>query len=81
MHDQSADEQLTNLQKRIFLIEFLRLGLFIVYQEKSYLIQLVIITPPEIFPSIGGVFLFIKTGRVPPLSQHKVTSMYNEVIK
>ena len=31
---QSADEQLTNLQKRIFLIEFLRLGLFIVYQEK-----------------------------------------------
>ena len=45
-HDQSADEQLTNLQKRIFLIEFLRLGLFIVYQEKSYLIQLFIITSP-----------------------------------
>ena len=37
--------------------------------------------PPEIFPSIGGVFLFIKTGRVPPLSHHKVASMCNEVIK
>ena len=37
--------------------------------------------PPEIFPSIGGVFLFIKTGWVPPLSHHKVTSMCNEVIK
>ena len=31
-HDQYADEQLANLQKRIWLIEFLRLGLVIVYQ-------------------------------------------------
>ena len=28
-HDQYADEQLANLQKRIWLIEFLRLGLII----------------------------------------------------
>jgi len=28
-HDQYADEQLTNPQKRIFLIEFLHLGLVI----------------------------------------------------
>ena len=47
----------------------------------SYLIPFFLTTPPEIFPSIGGVFLFIKTGRVPPLFHHKVTSMYNEVIK
>ena len=31
-HDQYADEQLANLQKRICLIEFLRLGLIIVCQ-------------------------------------------------
>jgi hypothetical protein len=31
-HDQYADEQLQNLQKRIFLIEFLRLGFVFVYQ-------------------------------------------------
>ena len=31
-HDQYADEQLANPQKRIWLIEFLHLGLVIVYQ-------------------------------------------------
>ncbi len=31
-HGVYADEQLANLQKRIFLIEFLHLGLVIVYQ-------------------------------------------------
>jgi hypothetical protein len=31
-HDQYADEQLATMQKRIFLIEFLRLWLVIVYQ-------------------------------------------------
>ena len=34
VHDQFADEQLANLQKRIYLIEFLRLGLVIVYQAR-----------------------------------------------
>ena len=34
VHDQFADEQLANLQKRICLIEFLRLGLVIVYQAR-----------------------------------------------
>ena len=33
-HDQYADEQLANLQKRICLIEFLRLDLIIVYQGR-----------------------------------------------
>ena len=32
MHGEYADKQLVNLQKRIFLIEFLHLGLVIVYQ-------------------------------------------------
>lgn len=32
MHGEYADKQLANLQKRIFLIEFLHLGLVIVYQ-------------------------------------------------
>ncbi len=31
-HDQYADEQLQNMQKRIFFIEFLRLCFVIVYQ-------------------------------------------------
>ena len=31
-HGENADKQLANLQKRIWLIEFLRLGLVIVYQ-------------------------------------------------
>ena len=31
-HDQYADKQLANLQKRIFLIEFLRLGLIVGWQ-------------------------------------------------
>ena len=35
-HDQYADEQLANLQKRIYLIEFLRLGLIIVYQGQEF---------------------------------------------
>lgn len=34
VHDQFADEQLANLQKRIYLIEFLHLGLVIVYQAR-----------------------------------------------
>ena len=32
MHDQYADKQLQNMQKRIFFIEFLRLCFVIVYQ-------------------------------------------------
>ena len=35
-HGQYADEQLANLQKRIFLIEFLRLDLIIVYQGRTH---------------------------------------------
>ena len=38
-------------------------------------------TPSGRVPSIGGVFLFIKTGRVPPLLPHEVTSMYNKIPK
>ncbi len=35
-HDQYADEQLANPQKRIYLIEFLHLGLIIVHQGQGF---------------------------------------------
>ena len=56
-HGQYADEQLQNMQKRIYLIEFLRLCFVIVYQGgwqiKNY-IQGIKIKPPKF---LGGMIL------------------------
>jgi hypothetical protein len=47
-HDQYAGEQLQNLQKRICLIEFLRLGFVVVCQGGES-------SPPEIHPAFAGL--------------------------
>lgn len=49
-HGQYADEQLANLQKRVFLIEFLRLDLIIVYQGRTH----------KKTPAFAGVFISIE---------------------
>ena len=60
MHGEYADKQLVNLQKRIFLIEFLHLGLVIVYQGTYPL-------PPKIENDPkGSFFILLKREWVDP---------------
>ena len=52
-HGEYADEQLANLQKRIWLIEFLRLGLIIDCQGAM-------LGLPKLKPPVWVVFIFVK---------------------
>ena len=63
-HNQHADEQLANLQKRIYLIEFLHLGLIIGCQGAMlplpYFCQGFFFPPPQIQNTarLGGGVIF-----------------------
>ena len=60
-HDQYADEQLANPQKRIYLIEFLHLGLIIVHQGQGFVsatnIEHPVVIPRDVlFRPVSGSF-------------------------